>query len=166
MQKRKTQFVEDSIKALKQLEREWFPPGNKSPEGYYYGCGYCDMECGGHERHDKDCLPQMAKNTLAEIMIIQIDPSYEYDWKNNLRKPEETQEVRYYQICDILVEKFYKPILNHLIPLDYEDPANKSIVCICYHQYQFKTKSRRAKHHEHCIYQTLASIWSNFFKVK
>lgn len=164
MQKRNLVFVQESLKILEKLEKDWFQPGLKSPEGYFYGCGYCDMECGNHKNHDKDCLPQMAKNLLEKVMVINLDPSYNYDYKNQPRNEKDAQELRAFFIKDLLLKEFFAPILSHLVPLDYSDPVNKSIICSCYHLNVFKTKQKRTKHHSHCVYIQLAQIFSNLYK--
>lgn len=164
MQSRDLEFVQNMLKSLKKLETEWFPPGLKSPEGYFYGCGYCDMECGGNEAHDLDCLPQMAKNVLLAIKIIEMDQSYDTDHKGNPRLPEEAFSMRAFFMKQLILKDFFAPILSHLIPLDYKDPANRSVICSCYMKDQFKTKQRRLKHHRHCIYQELAHHLSQLYQ--
>lgn len=163
MQKREHEFVDESLKVLKQLEHSWFPPGLKTDEGMYYGCMYCDMECGGHTNHDKDCLPQMAKNTLLKIGAINTDPAYEVDYKGNSRSPADIEEVRKYFIRRLILEEFFIPVMTHLIPLDFADPANRGIGCLCHMEKAFK--ANRKAHASHCIYQKMAKIISNLYKV-
>jgi hypothetical protein len=162
MQKREHTFVEESINVLQELEQKWFPPGLKSREGYYYGCGYCDMECGGHTNHDKDCLPQMAKDTLLKISVINADKTYELDFQGKPRTKAESDDLRKYFIRRLILEEFFQPIMGILIPLDYQDPDNKSIICLCHMEKTFKVN--RKAHSNHCVYQKLAQIISNLYK--
>lgn len=163
MQIREHKFVDESLLVLHQLDRQWFPPGLKSPEGYHYGCGYCDMECGGHTSHDKDCLLQMAKNTLLKIGVINADPSYETDYKGQPCTKADADDLRKYFIRRLILEEFFTPIMNSLIPLDYNDPDNKSIVCLCHMEKAFK--ANRKTHSRHCVYQKMAQIVSNLYKL-
>lgn len=163
MQKRELKFVEDMMEVLQQLDQKWFPPGLKSPEGYYYGCGYCDMECGGHTNHDKDCLLQMAKDTLLKVGAINTDPTYELDYKGNPRTKADADEVRKYFIRRLILDEFIQPNLSIIIPLDYHDPANKNIGCLCHMEKAFK--ANRKTHSSHCVFQKLAKIVSELYRI-
>ena len=162
MQKREHIFVDEALVVLQQLDRLWFPPGLKNDEGYYFGCGYCDMECGGHINHDKDCLPQMAKDTLLKIGAINTDPAYETDYKGLPRTKADADSLRKYFVRRLILEEFFMPIMSSIIPLDYKDPENKSIVCLCHMEKAFK--GNRKSHAQHCVYQKLANIMSNLYK--
>lgn len=163
MQKREHVFVDEALKVLKQLDQQWFPPGLKSPEGYFYGCGYCDMECGNHKNHDADCLLQMAKNVLLKVGAINTDPSYEVDYKGLPRLKQDADDLRKYFIRKLILDEFYKPILDMIIPLDLSEPENKNVICLCHMEKVFKANKRQ--HSKHCVFQKLAKILSNLYQV-
>lgn len=161
MQKRNMDFVSKSLPIIEQLTRQWFPPGLKSEEGYSYGCMYCDMQCDG-SGHDRDCILDLAKQVFEKIQEIQSDPRYLKDQQGNNRPLEDVQEMRYYWIKNHLLGEFYTPLMQDLIPLDYQDPSNKSIVCLCMHSgYGGRIKQQ---HSPSCVYQRLANILSDLYK--
>lgn len=159
MSKRKLKFIEEITPTLVKLESFWFPPGMKSPEGYDYGCGFCDMECGGNQRHDPDCLPDQAKKTLEEFRKIDEDHSYHKNWRGDDYSQEEILEIRNYWKTKVALETMYKH-LDHLIPLDYKDPHNKSVICYCY---RFDKKNNKNKHSQDCVMNALAQALANLY---
>lgn len=162
MQNRNMVFVDASLPIIERLARKWFPPGIKNEEDIYFGCGFCDMKC-SHEEHDDDCIVELAYRCLQEIETIQKDSRYLKDHQGNPRPEQEVKEMRYYWIFKALMGQFYNKMLNELIPLDYQDPHNKSIVCLCYRTgYGGRIKNA---HYNQCLYQQLAKNLSELYRV-
>lgn len=164
---RRTKFLQAVLPVLQQLDKEWFHPGKKSPEGYYYACGYCDTECGGHERHDPDCLSELGKQTLEEF--TRIDQNKEYDFHKvgrdagHPREPEDAASLRDFFKDRAVIKILYSTDLGQLIPLDHKDPANKSTVCQCY--IRVVSKKYFNEHHEACVIKKLADALADRIKL-
>ena len=76
------------------------------PKGaYYYACTYCDMECGRHERHDEDCLYQMAKNTVEAWDLVEKETKWDTNYKNEPRDLEEIEDFREWAKYNTVFEK-------------------------------------------------------------
>ena len=131
--KRYATFVESTMPSIMQLASEWFHPSKQAEDGHYYACKYCDMECGGHERHDPDCFAQLAKNTLEKVQSIDANPEFDtHQYGKNAGQPrEDSSELRNWFKARAILDDFYAMILTDLIPLNYKDPENAHDLCVC-----------------------------------
>lgn len=159
MSTRKLKFINDSLKILNQLNSEWFPSSSKSPEGYNYACLYCDQGCSRHESHDDDCFLQLAKETLIKIKAIEDSDLFNLNFKGIERDTNEITLIKQNEIFYCILNSFFIPKMNELVPLDLLDIANKGVCCTC-HMYAQEDR----KHDPDCIHQKLALILSELFK--
>jgi hypothetical protein len=152
---RYTKFMKAVYPLIVRLAGEWFPPDKKTPDGkYYYACGYCDMGCGGHEKHDDDCWSDMARRVLAEFERIEADTKYDTSWvTGETRTLEESREMRDWNKARVVLRTMYGNLM-HVVPMDYNAPENRNVVCTCNLFHHKREEPRR--HAEDCLHQVLA----------
>lgn len=154
-------FLQEMKPIIFELASHWFPADKKTPDGkYYYACTYCDMECGGHVRHDPDCLYQMAKNTVEKWEEIDKDDRWDLDWKGRPRDPKEIEDFRE-------IFKYWAIFRNFLInvdqfvPMDFSDPRNESVICSCM---AFHKTTKYEKHSPKCPYLRVSKALHKLLK--
>lgn len=158
---REEKFLNEITPIILKLDEDWFPPDQKTPDGqHYYACSWCDMGCGGHVSHDPDCYYERARMLVREWRKIEIDPKNRVNPLGPL-SPEDTQHVFNFKKVQATLDVFLKPLLNRLVPFDY-DPSNKGVVCTC----STFEESTMDKHSPNCVEQKIAKIVSDFFKPK
>lgn len=162
LSQKKLIFITKIKVVLEQLNSEWFEPNKKTPDGlHYYACTYCDMECGGHNNHDHDCLAQMAKNTLEAWNRIDIDNQYDLDYKKKLRLMKDILSLKEWAKYNAIFEHFIIDVQD-FVPLDYSEPANEGVICTCC---IFDGTGDEDQHDPKCPYVQVSQALSELFKV-
>ncbi len=154
--KNRNRLISNITPILIQLDSEWFEPSEKSPEGYNYSCGHCDMFCGGNESHDPDCFLDQAKKAIIEFRKIDLNPKYETNFIEEVYSKEEILEVCNWSKTNYLIRAFFPAILHLLGPFDYEDPENQHVVCSCYYG------SNQRQHTADCPVVNLSRILAEY----
>jgi hypothetical protein len=131
---REQRFFDAVLPALKALAAKWFDPTKRSPDGLFYACGYCDTlatDETGLPRHDSDCLPQLAHDTLEAIAEKEAGV-WNAHYDGTARPPEELAHIRANLGALMVLRRVVGSKLVTLIPLDYNEPENRNVVCYCY----------------------------------
>lgn len=158
LQKREKKFLEDLYPILSKLKDKWFSADTKSPEGYYYVCPYCDCQY-SHERHDSDCLMDLAKAVIEELERLDALPPGKR-WNGNIYSDEEWVSITENNKFRFVLDKLIKPSFKSFIPVDFEDSTNHSICCICN-----MLEDDMSKHKEDCPYVNIAKVLSTLFSI-
>jgi hypothetical protein len=159
--KKGTAFLELVTPVIEKLNNDWFPADEKSPEGSFYACTFCDQNCSKHDKHDDTCLYELGKQVTIQFKKIEADQSYLKDFRGNNRSEKDLLEIRKHKKVNAVLNTLYKKSLTYLIPLDYSDKSNHNIVCHCYLFLEWKTKA----HTSDCPNQILAHALSELFKL-
>jgi hypothetical protein len=157
LNKIKSEFLNSMKPIIEELNNSWFPADEKSPEGMFYACTYCDTGCGRNDKHDSDCYYQLAKNTMAAWEEIDRSDRWNTNWKNEQNPPELVEGFRDLFKYDAIFKHF---IVNAswFVPLDYSD-TERGVVCLCsmfgYHSGD--------EHHVDCVDRRVAAALRNLF---
>lgn len=160
MKKRNKKLIEEITPILKKLNKGWFPPDKKTPDGnHYYSCSYCDMECGGHKNHDPDCYYQCAKNVIDEWQKIKDSTLFDISpISKNKRSKKDINEFKEFFKVQAVVNLLFAPILKRVVPFDYAD-EDDNVVCQC----RSFGDIRKRFHSKDCVDQQLAKVLSNYY---
>ena len=158
--RRQKKFLREVLPILQTLDSQWFPPDKTNDAGQNYACLYCDMNCSRHDKHDDDCLYQMAKDTLKKLEEIDQAIPLLRDFRGNLYSKEDVDGIITKRKVEAILAMVYKDP-PRFIPLDLDDPSNRGIVCFCG---LFSEETTR--HGDDCMIEKLAKVYSNLFKVK
>lgn len=125
-------FMDAITPVILKLDYQWFQPTDAPNEkGQYRGCAYCDLECGGTERHDADCIVQAAHDTVAEWNWIEKSDRWSTcrvtDEPNT---PEFIADGKQWDKYHAVLKTYLKQ--GDFIPLDYNDPDTKGTCCVCF----------------------------------
>jgi hypothetical protein len=161
MNRRYKRFLRQTLPTIKLLASNWFPADKTNNQGQYYACTYCDQNCSQHDRHDDDCLYEMAKITTEELTKLENTIQNKTDWKGRPYSKEDLEQILLREKVEAVLKIMY---LNpsKFIPLDYSDPANEGVVCTCF---IFQQNGEEREHNEYCVYQAFARAYSNLFKI-
>lgn len=161
MTQRNQRFLKEILPILESLERQWFPVGIKNEDDIEYGCAYCDGSSSYGGEHEYSCLLERAKNALKEINKISSSTGYDKDLKGQDRFPEAIREIKNRFQVEFLLQNFFNPFLDQIVPLDFNDPINKNMGCICSHLAGYGRI--RNEHSPSCPFQKLAMVYSNYW---
>jgi hypothetical protein len=162
-QLKEQKFLEAISPVLNKLADEWFEPSLKSPEGQFYACTYCDMECGGTERHDKDCLSDLAKKVLEKMQGIDESVAFTSSIKGEPRLPEAIFELRSSAKMRVILKEFISVKLMSFIPLDYTDKDNKNVGCFCNF---FESRKNQGSHQKDCVIVNISQALADLYQTK
>lgn len=159
MRAKEKEFLKAVTPIIKKLNKGWFPPDKKTPDGqHYYACTWCDLNCGQHNKHDDDCLYQLAKNTLEKWDEIENSNVWDKDYKGKKRLPRDISSFKKHAKYRVLF-KVFVAFPSYFIALDYKDPKNKRVVCTC------SIFEQKRKHHQDCPIVAISKALSNLYKV-
>lgn len=152
-------FLDGILPILESLNSKWFPPDKKTPDGkYFYSCSYCDQNCGQHDKHDDDCYYQRAKNTIEAFNDLDLSDKWNLNHDGTPRKQNEIDYFKNYMKYRAVFKHFIQDV-SDFVPLDYSDPANKSIICQCHHFGRSKND-----HDPSCVNLQVSKILRNLFE--
>lgn len=164
MRDKEQKFIKEVTPVVLKLAKRWFPPDKKTPDGkYHYACTYCDQNCSQHDKHDDDCLYQLAKNTKEEWDKIEVSDKWNKSpvtGKKRLKK--DTRLMKDWARKRAFFKEFLK-FPSQFVPLDYNDPENKNVVCTCFIFSKIDWKKRR--HAKECPYIPIARALSELYRV-
>lgn len=119
-------FIKAMLPVVNSLAEQCFNPKDYPDSA----CSHCSLNCGHSDKHDEECILLIGQRILINFVQIDSDLTIHYDYKKNLRTPEEILNIQ----NSLKVSAFLKHIQNHLhffIQKGENDPSNEGICCVC-----------------------------------
>lgn len=152
MQKRERQLIRGITPLLKKYSKQWFQPVKGK------SCTWCDQNLGKNDKHDDYCLYEISKNTLKKW--DEIKKSKAWDRKN--RSNKDVKNFKDHAKLTFLFRMFLDK--RDFIPLDYDDPCNKRVVCTCYWYFSNRPEVfKNKRHHKDCPINKVAGLLSKLY---
>jgi hypothetical protein len=138
----------------------WFPVSPTSGM-----CGFCSNNCSQDDKHDDDCLLQLAKNVKDGWDEIDENPKWKFDYceiKQDWTKPRSRSSTEMFREA-AKRRKFFEVFgsqIRMLSPLDFADPGNAITVCYCV----LATDDWNSKQHQpDCVKVAFGKALSDWF---